>query len=127
MLSKSRPAKNSIILGEIDEAILQQVDHHLCAGVGLGVGQKMLVHVIVALEKHPTPPLVPSLSRPPIFSRYHLKQLRFGSRYELGNHCKIILDALTGIVWRDATQIERMTVAKAYDKLRPGVEIEITV
>lgn len=44
---------------------------------------------------------------------------------DLDNYGKVLLDALTGIVWLDDKQIMRMTVVKAYDKTRPRVEVEI--
>lgn len=45
---------------------------------------------------------------------------------DIDNYGKVLLDALTGIVWLDDKQIVRMSVEKAYDKARPRVEIEVT-
>lgn len=44
---------------------------------------------------------------------------------DIDNCGKLLLDALTGIVWEDDRQIVEMAVAKAFDKARPRVEIEI--
>lgn len=44
---------------------------------------------------------------------------------DIDNYGKVLLDALTGIVWVDDSQIEEMTVRRGYDKERPRVEISI--
>jgi Holliday junction resolvase RusA-like endonuclease len=51
--------------------------------------------------------------------------LYFGTKRkgDLDNFNKISLDALTGIVWEDESQIAEFTVAREYDKRRPRLEI----
>lgn len=53
--------------------------------------------------------------------------LYFGTRRkgDIDNFNKLVLDALTGIVWEDDSQIEELRLRKAYDKERPRVEVEI--
>lgn len=46
---------------------------------------------------------------------------------DIDNFNKLILDALTGIVYEDDSQIEELTITKHYDKENPRVEIEITL
>src|SRR3990167_4688854 len=41
------------------------------------------------------------------------------------NFHKLSMDALTGIVWIDDSQIIKATVIKEYDKLNPRIEITI--
>lgn len=41
------------------------------------------------------------------------------------NFHKLSMDALTGIVWADDSQIEEATVVKRYDKQNPRIEIVI--
>lgn len=38
---------------------------------------------------------------------------------------KLSMDALTGIVWEDDSQIEKVTIIKGYDKLKPRIEINL--
>ena len=41
------------------------------------------------------------------------------------NFHKLSMDALSGIVWEDDSQIQIATVIKDYDKLNPRIEIDI--
>ena len=41
------------------------------------------------------------------------------------NFHKLSMDALTGIVWEDDSQIRRATVELDYDKLTPRIELDI--
>ena len=41
------------------------------------------------------------------------------------NFHKLSIDALTGIVWRDDSQIIKATVLKLYDKDKPRINIDI--
>lgn len=43
------------------------------------------------------------------------------------NFHKLSMDALTGIVWEDDSQIEEARVRKAYDRHNPRIEIAISV
>lgn len=54
--------------------------------------------------------------------------LHFGDKKirDWDNFHKISMDALTGIVWVDDSQIQRATVEKHYDKENPRIEITIT-
>jgi len=54
-------------------------------------------------------------------------RLYFGTKrkYDWDNFHKLSMDALTGIVWQDDSQIQRATVEKFYDKENPRIEIEI--
>lgn len=40
------------------------------------------------------------------------------------DNIKLLLDALTGILWLDDSQIQKMEIEKGYDKENPRVEIE---
>jgi crossover junction endodeoxyribonuclease RusA len=53
--------------------------------------------------------------------------LFFGNRRkrDIDNQLKLILDALTGIVWTDDKQIVDLRIVKAYDKPQPRAEIVI--
>jgi Holliday junction resolvase RusA-like endonuclease len=53
--------------------------------------------------------------------------LYFGTKRkaDLDNFNKLSLDALTGIVWEDDSQIARLTIERGYDNARPRVEIEV--
>ena len=44
---------------------------------------------------------------------------------DIDNYCKILLDSLTGIVWKDDKQIQSMRVSKYIDKNNPRIEIYI--
>ena len=53
--------------------------------------------------------------------------LYFGTkrRCDWDNFHKLSMDALTGIVWVDDSQIQKAIVTKGYDKDNPRIEIEI--
>lgn len=57
-----------------------------------------------------------------IFRRYKRSSRRFG---DVDNHAKNILDALTGIIFKDDAQVVRCVVEKFTDKEHPRAEIEI--
>lgn len=46
-------------------------------------------------------------------------------KYDWDNFHKLSMDALTGIVWEDDSQVQKATVEKFYDKENPRIEIEI--
>lgn len=46
-------------------------------------------------------------------------------KHDIDNYSKILLDSLTGIVWKDDSQIEQIIISKFMDKLNPRIEIEI--
>tara|TARA_R100000365_G_C2726532_1_gene57730 strand:- start:594 stop:917 length:324 start_codon:yes stop_codon:yes gene_type:complete len=47
-------------------------------------------------------------------------------RSDWDNFHKLSMDALSGIVWEDDSQIEDARVLKRYDKYKPRIEITIT-
>jgi Holliday junction resolvase RusA-like endonuclease len=53
--------------------------------------------------------------------------LYFGTkrRGDLDNFNKLSLDALTGIAYLDDRQIAKLTIARAYDKAKPRIEISV--
>jgi Holliday junction resolvase RusA-like endonuclease len=53
--------------------------------------------------------------------------LYFGTKRkaDLDNFNKLSLDALTGIVYTDDSQIHSLHIERAYDKVNPRIEIEI--
>lgn len=55
-------------------------------------------------------------------------KLYFGDnkKRDFDNFHKLTMDALTGIVWIDDSQIQKATIEKFYDKENPRVEINIT-
>lgn len=57
-----------------------------------------------------------------IWISLHFKDKRV---YDIDNFGKLLLDSLTGIVWNDDRQIQKMTVEKFYDKEKPRIEIKI--
>lgn len=56
-------------------------------------------------------------------------KLFFGTKriHDIDNYGKILLDSLTGIVWKDDSQIQRMTVSKMTDGDIPRIELEISL
>jgi len=44
---------------------------------------------------------------------------------DIDNFNKLVLDALTGIVYEDDSQIMELSITKGYDKENPRVELEI--
>ena len=44
---------------------------------------------------------------------------------DIDNFNKLVLDALTGLVYEDDSQIVELTITKGYDKERPRVEVKI--
>ena len=54
-------------------------------------------------------------------------RLYFGTKRKADwdNFHKLSMDALTGIVWEDDSQIQEVLVIKMYDKEKPRIEIEI--
>ncbi len=54
-------------------------------------------------------------------------KIYFGTKrkYDWDNFHKLSMDALTGIVWEDDSQIRKATVEKFYDKENPRTEIEL--
>jgi Holliday junction resolvase RusA-like endonuclease len=53
--------------------------------------------------------------------------LYFGTKRkaDLDNFNKLSLDALTGIVWQDDSQISKLSIERAYDKAQPRLEIAV--
>ena len=53
--------------------------------------------------------------------------LFFGTkrRADLDNFNKLSLDALTGIVYEDDSQIAELHLKRAYDKARPRIEVQV--
>ncbi len=53
--------------------------------------------------------------------------LYFGDKriHDIDNYNKILLDAFTGIVWEDDSQIQRITIVKLIDIKNPRIEITI--
>ncbi len=53
--------------------------------------------------------------------------LYFGTKRkaDLDNFNKLSLDALTGIAYLDDSQIAKLTIARAYDKAHPRIEMTI--
>lgn len=46
---------------------------------------------------------------------------------DIDNFNKIIFDSLTGIVWNDDSQIQRLFITKEYDKENPRVELSVNI
>lgn len=58
--------------------------------------------------------------------RVHIR-LYFGDKRvrDIDNYGKILLDSMTGIIYEDDGQIQKMTVEKFYDKNNPRIEVTI--
>jgi len=56
-------------------------------------------------------------------------KLYFGDKRkrDWDNYHKLSMDALTGIVWEDDSQIQKAEVEKFYDKENPRIEITIMI
>ena len=54
-------------------------------------------------------------------------KLYFGDKRkrDIDNYNKLLLDSMSGIVYIDDKQIEKLTVEKLYDKENPRIEVEI--
>ena len=52
-------------------------------------------------------------------------EIRPSKRPDLDNYIKAIMDALTGVIWRDDSQVTSMYAAKCYD-VRPRIEVVIS-
>jgi crossover junction endodeoxyribonuclease RusA len=46
---------------------------------------------------------------------------------DIDNYNKLVLDALTGIVWEDDSQIQALSIFKDIDKDNPRIEAEICI
>lgn len=46
-------------------------------------------------------------------------------RRDIDNFHKILLDSMSGIVWKDDSQIEEMRVKKFIDKDNPRIEVKV--
>ena len=57
-----------------------------------------------------------------LYRKYQPTAQNFG---DVDNHVKAILDALTGIIFGDDSQVVTCTVAKFTDKVRPRAEVSI--
>ena len=53
--------------------------------------------------------------------------IHFGTKRksDADNFSKIVLDSLTTIAWHDDSQIQELTIIKAYDKARPRIVVNI--
>lgn len=54
-------------------------------------------------------------------------KLYFGTkrRSDIDNFNKLLFDSLTGIVWVDDSQVQKMAIEKFYDKENPRIEISV--
>ncbi len=48
------------------------------------------------------------------------------AKHDIDNFNKLILDAGTGILWTDDSQIQELNISKFYDKETPRVELELS-
>ena len=46
-------------------------------------------------------------------------------RQDIDNFNKLWMDALSGIVWHDDSQISILNIVKSYDKAKPRIELEV--
>lgn len=46
---------------------------------------------------------------------------------DVDNFNKLVLDAMTGIVYEDDSQIVELTIRKGYDKENPRIEVDIHI
>ncbi len=44
-------------------------------------------------------------------------------KHDIDNYCKLLLDACTGILWDDDSQIVSMMIVKSFDKKNPRIEL----
>lgn len=54
-------------------------------------------------------------------------ELFFGDKRtrDIDNYNKLLLDAFTGLIWEDDSQIQSLLIIKNYDKKTPRIEVEI--
>ena len=54
-------------------------------------------------------------------------KLYFGTKRkcDIDNFNKLSFDSLTGIVWKDDSQVQELTIKKGYDKSNPRIELTI--
>jgi crossover junction endodeoxyribonuclease RusA len=46
-------------------------------------------------------------------------------KHDVDNGLKLMLDAMTGILWHDDGQVFSLTITKDFDKANPRVELEV--
>lgn len=67
-------------------------------------------------------------TEPPMKKYVELEvRLFFSTRgkHDIDNYCKILLDSLSGILYEDDSQIERLTLTKYVDKTNPRIEVYV--
>lgn len=64
------------------------------------------------------------ITKPVVVSIWYYFKTKY--RRDLENMNKLVLDALTGIVYKDDSQIDELHLYRRYDKKRPHIKIEIT-
>ncbi len=47
------------------------------------------------------------------------------AKHDIDNYNKLLLDALTGLVWEDDSLIMELVIRKGLDKANPRIEVEI--
>jgi len=70
-----------------------------------------------AKQQHKKPPLEEDLS---IGLKIYHKDKR---KHDIDNYCKLVFDALNGILWKDDNQIIELIIQKYIDKEKPRLEI----